>query len=103
MGYGVSELQRATKGGEMMVSGKWKTAKENHEAEKGEDNRLDGPMPAEMDARFGWQDDEIIVLYDDDGNRITEEEWRAKLKAKKEAQGNSQNKKRTAKNPYSKT
>lgn len=51
----------------------------------------DAPMPREMRSRFGWQDHEQIVLYDDDGNRISEAEWRKKLDAKK--------KKLKAKNP----
>lgn len=29
------------------------------------------PMPRELPARFGWQDDDEVVLYDDNANEIS--------------------------------
>lgn len=52
--------------------------------DKRERSERDTPDPPEMRDRFGWQDDDEVALYDEDGNRVTEEEWRRYLARKRE-------------------
>ena len=59
-------------------------------------------MPRELPPDFGWQDDDIVVLYDDDGNRISEEEWFALLDRKARARASEREKAGPA-NPFSST
>ncbi len=38
--------------------------------------------PGDLRPRFGWQEGDEVVFYDDMGNRLTLEQWKERMKEK---------------------